>query len=270
MRSLLISATAAALMATANTASLATVKQVPYPVVKVKIADTYSPDAAFQQMEDALAQVSANKDADALFSLVGPTFLWMSRGEPSDQFEFGRGALDNFKTVFGFVEPEKNADNADSGKIADSTAPEGPFWDVLAAFATDKTLYAASDSLVCGPTRATIVDDDDFDTAKKKIGADDSVEWYFTLGDITATSTPTDAGSPVGHVGQVALPILNVFPKAPQGQPQPPITHLQVLLPSGKSGWIPGSAALPLVTDRLCYALTPDGWKIAAFDQSSD
>jgi hypothetical protein len=41
-----------------------------------------------------------------------------------------------------------------------------------------------------------------------------------------------------------------------------------VLLPSGKSGWIPISAAIPLTTDRLCYALTADNdWKFAAFDQ---
>ena len=47
------------------------------------------------------------------------------------------------------------------------------------------------------------------------------------------------------------------------------MTHLQVLLPSGKTGWIPATAGLPLVTDRLCYAVTADGdWKIAAFDQA--
>jgi hypothetical protein len=40
-------------------------------------------------------------------------------------------------------------------------------------------------------------------------------------------------------------------------------------LPSGKGGWIPASAAIPLVTDRLCYAVTSDGsWKIAGFDQA--
>jgi hypothetical protein len=259
MRSLLIFAAAAAFLAAANATSLAAVKKVPYPMVKVKIVDTYSPDAAFQKMQDVFAAVSAKKDAQGLFSLVGPTFLWMSHGEPSDRFDFGRDALDNFKTVFGFVEPGPNAAGA---------AAEEPFWDILAAFAADKTLYVASDSLVCGPTRALIVDEDDFVTAKKKTGADDSVEWYFTVADTTANATPTDAGSPVGHVGQVALPVLKVFPQAPEGQPKPPVTQLQVLLPSGKSGWIPVSAALPLVTDRMCYAITPDGnWKIAGFEQ---
>jgi hypothetical protein len=260
MRSLLISATAAALMAAVNTAALAQVKQVPYPAVKVKLAEAYLPDAAFQKMQISFAQASAAKDTQALLSLVGPTFLWMSRGELNDQFNFGRGAVDNFTAVFGFAESE----NTTGG-----VAANGPLWDILAAFAADKSFYTATDTLVCGPTSATIVDDDEFNSAKKKISADASVEWYFTVADTPATSTPTDAGSPVGQVSQVALPVLSVFPLAKDGQPKPPVTHLQVLLPSGKIGWIPIAAAFPLVTDRLCYAVTSDGsWKFAAFDQA--
>jgi hypothetical protein len=260
MRSLLISATAAAFITAGNAAARAEVKQVPYPAVKVKLAEAYSPDAAFQKMQISFAQASAAKDAQALLSLVGPTFLWMSRGELNDQFDFGRGPLDNFAAVFGFAE---------SGNGAGSAAANGPLWDVLTAFAGDRSFYTATDTLVCGPTSATIVDDDNFNSAKKKISADASVEWYFTSADTIATSTPTDAGSPVGHVSQIALPVLSLFPQAKDGQLKPPVTHLQVLLPSGKSGWIPISAALPLVTDRLCYAVTSDGsWKFAAFDQA--
>ena len=103
-------------------------------------------------------------------------------------------------------------------------------------------------------------------TAKRKIGADASIEWYYTLADTPATSSPIDTASPVGHVNQSAVPVLNVFPPPTAGQPKTPVTHLQVLLPSGKTGWIPVAAGLPLVTDRLCYAVTADGdWKIAAF-----
>ena len=98
-----------------------------------------------------------------------------------------------------------------------------------------------------------------------RIGADDSVEWYFTVADTNATATPA-GGAAVGRVGQVALPVLKTYPALTEGATRP-VTHLQVLLPSGKSGWIPLSAARPMVTDRLCYALTADGtWKIAAFD----
>jgi hypothetical protein len=259
MRCFLISATAVAFMA-ATSASQAEVRQVSYPAVRVKVAQPYAPDDAFTKMQNAFAAAIAAKDAPALFSLVGPTFLWMSRGELNDQFDFGSAPLDNFKALFGF---------AQSGKTTEGAGAEGPLWDVLATFAGDKAFYLATGTLVCGPSSAILVDDDDFNSAKKKIGADASVEWYYTLADTVATSSPIDGGSPVGHANQTALPVLNVFPPPTAGQPKPAITHLQVLLPSGKSGWIPISSALPLVTDRLCYAVTTDGsWKFAAFDQA--
>jgi hypothetical protein len=260
MRSLLIPAAVAALLAATTAAAVAEVKQVRYPAVDAKLADTYAPDAAFASMQGSFAAAVAAKDQQALFALVGPTFLWTSRGELNDQFDFGRPALDNFESLFGFAAP---------GKAAEGAAPGGPLWDVLATFAADKTFYQATDTLVCGPMSAT-VDSDVFSLAKKKINADDSVEWYFTLAVNTPVAgSPTAAGPPVGQVGRVALPVLDVFPQPVAGQPKPPITHLQVLLPSGDTGWIPISAALPLLTDRLCYAVTPDGsWKFAAFDQA--
>ena len=105
--------------------------------------------------------------------------------------------------------------------------------------------------------------------ARQKIGADDSTEWYFALGDTNVTASP-GAGAAVGHVGQVALPLLDEYPQAREGSSETPaMTHLKVLLPSGKSGWIPVSAAMLLAPDRLCYAMTANGdWKIVAFDQS--
>jgi hypothetical protein len=90
------------------------------------------------------------------------------------------------------------------------------------------------------------------------------VEWYFTKAETTATAGP-GTGAAVGKVGTVALPILRTHP--PDAQKP---THLEVLLPSGKSGWIPASAARSFVTESLCYAQTSKGdWKIAAFDQGA-
>lgn len=257
MRTSIVTAAAVAYAAAVGTAQAA-VMEIPYPAVKVKMARAHEPDAVFEQLQKALADAVAKKDAQALFVLVGPSFVWLSGGEISDQFAFGRDALHNFKVVFGF---------RDYGKDTDGGVADGPFWDSLAAFAGDKTYYEAADTLVCGPTAALLVDDNAIETAKQHIGADDSVEWYFTVADTDVVSTPAGTGAPVGKASQIALPVLNVYP-AQQGQSAPPITHLQVLLPTGKSGWIPLTAARPLVTDRLCYSLTSSGWKISAFDQA--
>jgi hypothetical protein len=41
-----------------------------------------------------------------------------------------------------------------------------------------------------------------------------------------------------------------------------------VLLPSGKSGFVPVSAVRMFDAERLCYAKTANGdWKIVSFDQ---
>src|SRR2546423_1424450 len=167
MRGILISSTAAAFMVATNAASLGAVREVAYPAIKVELAQIHTPDAAFQKLRKSLAEAVAKKDAQALFSLVGPTFVWMSQGGIAEQFDFGRDALHNFKVVFGFRELGKNADDA----VAD-----GPFWDSLAAFAADETHYLASGNLACGPASATIADDSVFERARQRIGADDSVE----------------------------------------------------------------------------------------------
>jgi hypothetical protein len=260
MRSILISVTSAVFMVATHGASQAALKQVPYTAVKVELTQPYTPNAAFEKLRAAFADAVAKKNTDGLFSLVGSTFVWLSQGQIGEQFDFGRDALHNFKVVFGFREAGKDVD----GGVAD-----GPFWDTMAEFAADKTFYVASASLVCGPTAATVVDEAAFERAKQRIGADESVEWYFVIADTSATATPAGTGAPVGRVSQVALPILQVNPPAVEGQPHRPPTHLQVLLPSGKSGWISAASARPLVTDRLCYSANPAGeWKITAFDQA--
>jgi hypothetical protein len=254
---LILVLTVTALMAATNDAALAAAKKGSYPTVKVEVAEAPAPDDALEKMRKALVAATAKRDAEALFALVAPTFVWLTQGALNDQFDLGRDALHNFKVVFGFRE---------FGKDVDGGVAEGPFWDALAAFAADSTYYLAGGSLVCGPTTATIVDEDVFEKAQSQLD-DDSIEWYFTIAETTVTAKP-EGGPQVGKVGQVALPILDVHPPTQEGE-EKPVTHVQVLLPSGRSGWIPLSAVRPFSSDRLCYAATPGGeWKIAAFDSA--
>jgi hypothetical protein len=259
MRSFAVSAVAAAVLIATHAPSPAAVKEVAYPLLKVQFADAYQPDAAFTKMQKALTDAVAKKDTQRLLALVGPTFVWRTGGDISDQFDFGGDALQNFKVVFGFRQ---------FGKRVDGGVADGPFWDILSAFVSDNSYDIISDTLVCGPTIATLDDPDAFEAAKQKIGADDSIQWYVTVDDDTSVSaTPAGTGAPVGHIGPAALPVLASYPE--QRDSGPPPSHLKVLLPSGKSGWIPVTAAIPLESDRLCYALTASGdWKIAGFDQA--
>lgn len=246
-----------------GSAAGAAVKRVAYPEVKVEVVEAHQPDAAFETMRKAFAGAVANKDAQALFALVGPTFVWTLQGGPADQFDLGRDALHNFKVVFGF---------RPIGADADGPVENGPFWDALAAFAEDATLYKATETgnLVCGPIGANLVDENVYEQARAKIETpDEPADWYFTLAETPVAKAPGDKGAPIAKVGTIALPVLSTFPAAQEGKPEPQPTHIEVLLPSGKTGWIRISAARALSAERLCYAKTPAGdWKIAAYDQA--
>lgn len=262
MRVVAIISTVAALMLPLAMSAAGAVKQVSYPEIKVEMPEAYEPDAAFETMRKALVEATARKDAAAVFSTVGPTFVWTVNGGPTEQFDMGRTALDNFKVVFGFRM---------LGKDADGGVENGPFWDALAGFLNDATFYRAPDAgnLVCSPMTASIVDLEAYERAQQKIGAGDAADWYFTIGPTSVVKSPGDTGAPIAKVDKVALPVLDVYPPSKEDQPASPPTHLQVLLPSGKAGWIAALAARSLVSDRLCYAKTPNGdWKIAAYDQS--
>jgi hypothetical protein len=254
---------AAAVIVGLSGSALAAVKKVAYPEVKVTVNAAYQPDAAFAKMRATFANAVEKKDVAALSALVAPTFLWTIGGQPADELDLGRDALHNFKVVFGFRA---------LGKDVDGGVDDGPYWDALTAFASDSTYYATTDAghVVCGPIAAEIADEGIFDQARKKIeNGKDEPDWYFTLANTDVIKTPNDKAK-IDRVGTVALPMLSVYPPVVEGQAQPQPTHVEVLLPSGKTGWIPSTLVRPLFADRLCYAQTPAGdWKIAVIDQPS-
>ena len=239
----------------------AAIKKVPYQEVKIELAETFKPDAAFETMRKKLSDAVAKKDAQALFELVGPTFVWTFQGGATDQFDMGRDALHNFKVTFGFRPP---------GADADGPVDNGPFWDLLAGFANDSTYYqdTQAGNLVCGPITANAVDDNVLEQARKKVEVgEETADWYFTLAPTSVAKAPNDTGPPVAKVGLVALPALSLFPAPEEGKPAA-ATHVEVLLPNGKTGWVPAGAVRLYDSEHLCYAKTANGdWKIAAYDQ---
>jgi hypothetical protein len=245
-----------------TTAAEAT-KRSPYPEIKVNVVESYGDDAEFAAMRKAFEDAVEKKDGDALAALAGPIFVWTKGGELADDFDPGRDAVHNFKVVFGFRAPDKDADGGVEG---------GPFWEMLRTFANDPTSFRKSGYLVCTPTMANIVDDSVFEVADGRLGTDDDpVEWYFTLGDTAVTKTPDDSGPPIGQLGAVLVPLLSVYPPEPEKGPAPPATHYEVLMSNGRAGWIPVAAARPFSSGHVCYAKTSTGqWKIVLFEEQAD
>lgn len=240
------------------------VNEVPYPEVKVATARPFQTDSAFKAMRKRFSAAVANKNAKALYRLVGPAFIWTFQGALSAEFDFGLNATENFKIAFGFRAPPGNRA---------ASAAVRPYWGALEAFAAESTFYKVpeTENMVCGPTVAGAADPLLFELVNEKVqSGDDPVIWYFTLAETMVTARPEANATSVSKVGRVALPLLDVHPPQ-QGNAPVEATHLEVLLPSGRSGWVPLSAVRPMASNRLCYAKTPKGeWKIVYFDQNEE
>ncbi len=254
---LAVAVTSAALVSPAA----AELKKVPYAPVTVQLEEAYKPDAAFDKFRKAFIDATSKKDTAALSALVAPGFVWTSDGALSNDYDPGRSALHNFKVVFGFRAFGKDLDGGVDG---------GPFWDDLTAFAGDDAFYKLDqgNGMVCGPMAASVQDEDKLEQARKKIeSGDDVADWYFVLRDTKVMKAPDDKGLPVGSINGQAFPVLSTAPAARAGQPAPQPTHYEILLPNGKSGWIPVSAARPLDSSRLCFTQTAKrDWAIGLYD----
>lgn len=239
-----------------SASSFADIKRTTYPQVKVALAPVYTPDAAFNNFRKQLIEAVNKKDSATLFSLVAPGFVPTMNNMLTSDFDAGRDAQHNFRVVFGF---------RPAGKDADDSVEGGPFWEALAVFVNENTYYQLKPNLICSPMAASIVEPEAFEKARAAIDTPEEIAtWYFTLRPTPVQKSPQDNGPAVAQLSLEAVAILKAEPAAETGQTP---THFEILLPSGRTGWIAADAVRPLQADQLCYAQTAKGeWKIAIFD----
>lgn len=228
--------------------------RVTYPQIRIQLGAAYTPDAAFEKFRAQFRSAVEGKDLDALGALVAPGFVWTVDSALAVDFDPGRDAQHNFRVLFGFRDIGQDSDDAANGD-----------WNVLKSFAEDESLNQVGDSenVVCSPTTATIVSTEVYERAAARVDeAIDDARWFFTLRATVVAKAPDDTGTPIGKISTEAVPVLSSHPEDADTP-----THLEILLPSGRRGWIPAGAARPLHGDRLCYVRTPDRqWKIGIFD----
>lgn len=236
-------------------------KKAPYPEVKVQAPAPFKPDAALDAMRKTLADAVHRKDVKALFALVSPDFTWTADGEPAEQSDKAQDALGNFKVAFGFRQHGKSEDSGSAGA----------FWILLDDAASDTSLTPRDDNpeIACGPAVANVVDEDVRDRANDDLaGEEGSLEWVYTLKEIALTEKPTGGGT-VAKVANIAMPVVSRYP-APKAGENLPTSFYEVLLPSGKTGWIDADGVDPIGVDRICYGKDKSGaWKIVGYEQNS-
>jgi hypothetical protein len=262
MRSTVVLSLLAAAIAFAP-APAAAIKQTPYTEVRVEVPAATKAEPALEAMRKQLAEAIKRRNVGLLDELVGPTFFWNVSGETSVQFDKDRNALHNFKVAFGFRQ---------FGQDSDSKNPEDQLWEVLEDINASPPLFQMEGhpGVLCGPASGEPVDGNVLDRAIGLIENEgEDSEWVYSLGEITLTEKPGNGGA-VETVSKLAMPIVATHPPSQTLGNNPLPTHFQLLLPSGKAGWVDVKAVQPLAVDKLCYGKGPDGaWKIVGYEQNS-
>jgi hypothetical protein len=262
MRSLAASSFLAAAIAFAPVPAAA-IKKTPYPEVRVEVQAEAKAEPALDAMRKQLADAIKRRNTGLLYEFVGPIFFWNINGEPSEQFDKNRDAMHNFKVAFGFRQFGRGSDNQN---------PENQLWETLDDIVSGSALFQmqGNPGVLCGPASAEPVSDEAMDKAIERIESEDEdSEWVYSLGEIKLTEKPGGGGA-VETVSKLAMPIAATHPPTQPLGNNPLPTHFQLLLPSGKTGWVDVDAVQLLAVDKLCYGKGADGaWKIVGYDQNS-
>jgi hypothetical protein len=219
----------------------------PYKAVAVTLPTAMN-DASFEAFRKTLADIAKRKDRAALAKLiVAQGFFWLQDKDLADKRKPG---IDNL------------------AKAIDLDAKDGSGWDMLNGYASDPTGMPMPErrGVICAPSDPTF-----------------NVQELQTLGRATKTQ-PSDWAYPVKDgievraaaapnatvVEKIGMYFIRVLPDEapPNSANAAPFEH--VALPSGKTGYVPADALVPLGGDQMCYLKDAAGWKITGYIGGAD
>ena len=211
----------------------------PYKVVAVKLPEPLK-DASFEAFRKQLATIAEKKDRAALARLIARNFFWVP--EDKDVADRRKSGIENLAKAIGL-----------DGRDA-------PGWELLLGYANDPTADKDPDhkDVICSPG------DPIFDEmAVEELAATTETEagdWgYAAMNGVEVRSGP-EKSAPV--IEKLGLHLVRVYPDdSPAGAVNADV--LRIVTPSGKIGFVPGEAILPLASDHLCYVKEGNAWKIA-------
>jgi hypothetical protein len=216
----------------------------PYQMVATTLPTTVN-DPTFDEFRRQLGEIAVKKDKARLARLVvAQGFFW--RGEKGERADKNKSGMENLAAAI-----QLNA-NDDSG------------WDQLASYAYDPTAapIASIKDLICSPADP-VFNDKEFEALLKATQTDLEDWGYPLLAGIEVRSTRLSNAPVIDMLGLHFVRVLIDENSATIGPNQLPA--LQVVTPSGKTGYIPAFALAPLGNDQICYRKEADGWKIIGY-----
>ena len=226
--------------------------QKPRPQAPIKVYKTVATtlpttvnDPAFEAFRRQLGEIAVKKDRAGLARIVvAQGFFW--KGEKGEKADKNKSGMDNLAAAI-----QLNAKD-DSG------------WDQLASYAFDPTAapIATIKDVICSPADP-VFNDNEFE-ALLKATQTDLEEWgYPLLSGIEVRQTRLSSAPVIETLGLHFIRVLVDESVANVGPNQLPT--LQVVTPTGKTGFIPAFALAPLGNDQLCYRKDGESWKITGY-----
>jgi hypothetical protein len=217
----------------------------PYKPVAVTPAKATN-DASFEGFRKRLGEIAGRKDRAALAAIVAPAFFRIG-DQGDDKAEKGKSGIDNLVAAI------------------DLDASDGAGWDTLVAASQDATLqpFEGRQGVMCSPAPPAF-DENAFEQLIKSTGTDD-FEWgYPSRAQVEVRGSKDPSAAVVERLGLIFVRILadTDGDAAAPGGAAPPV---RVVTPSGKTGYVPADALVPLSFDQLCFVKQGNDWKITGY-----
>jgi hypothetical protein len=212
-----------------------------YKQVPVKLPEPVA-DQSFATFRQQLTGIAEKKDRTALTRILAQNFFWIPEGK--DVAEKNKPAIETLSKAIGLE------------------GQDPPGWDLLAGYASESTAEPINDpaypGVMCAPAEPTL-DDKAFEELVTATQTDPAEWGYPTKEGIEARAQP-QANAPV--VEKLGLYLVRAYPdESPAGAVNADM--IRIVTPSGKLGFIPVDALLPLASDQVCYRKEGSTWKIA-------
>ncbi|MFN3657480.1 MAG: hypothetical protein ACK4UO_09535 [Pseudolabrys sp.] len=217
----------------------------PYKPVAVKAPAPVN-EPGLEGLRKQLAAAAQKKDRTALARLtVGKGFFW--ERETGDGADKKKSSIDNLATALGLA------------------SKDGVGWDMLAGYAEEPTAspMPGRANTLCAPADPTF-DDKAFEALLNDTQTDFSEWGYPVTGDVEVRSAP-QANAPV--IGKLGSAFVRVLPEAASASPP---SLMRIVMPDGKTGYVPVDTLAPIGGDRLCYAKEGNAWKIGGYIGGGD
>jgi hypothetical protein len=226
-----------------NSAQPAPAASGPYKAVAVTLPER-SKDPSLDAFRKTLAGIAERKDKAALAKLLHKGFFWQR--ESGNGADPKKSAMANFSKAIGL----DNREDPDAG------------WEAIVIYAEDPTAFALSDrqGVVCGPADPGF--EEDALQALTESTKSDIGDWVYPLEAGVELRSAARADAPV--TDKVGLTFVRVIGSdGPEDANPAAAEFLNVMLPSGKSGFVKIEDVAALSVSQLCYIKDGGNWKIA-------